>query len=61
MEIWSYQRKCRSTKVLSQQLKARLLVKESKLMMLSVKLDSLGKSKDFTGFVLGTVYVVGTV
>ncbi len=56
MDLWTYLKKCRCTKVLSQQLKARLLVKERKV-MLSIKLDSLGKSKGFTDFALGTFLV----
>ena len=48
------------TEVLGRQLKARLLVNESKL-ILSVRLDSLNKSKGFTGFWLGTLSYCETV
>jgi hypothetical protein len=53
-----YQRKkCRCTKALSQQLEARLLVKERK-QVLSAKLDNSGKAQGFTGFWLGTFIVL---
>jgi hypothetical protein len=44
MELWNYHMKCRCTKVLSQQLNARLLAKESKNKP-SVKLKTSGKTE----------------